>query len=1242
MTVSISKMSIDYYLNSAMTADAHVTNKPHDLTAYYTETETPAGRWFGAGLDGLEIKEGEQVTRAGARLLYEEACDPSSGKPLGRRMSGSRPAPVAAKTPSGRVAMGTRESVAGFDLTFSAPKSVSTVWALGDYATQKKIESAHHQAMQETLKWVESDVAQSRAGHGGVAHVSVKGLVGSSFDHWESREGDPQLHSHAVISNRVQRESDGQWVTLDSYTLHRHVVAISETYNSLLFDRLHDQVGAVPESRVTGNNAAVDDAIRSVVKDAETTTPDARHRVELAGVPDSLIEEFSTRSAAIEARKNELLADYISNNGKEPSQATILQLRQRATLETRTPKDSSDAAAVPLSEKKNNWRQQAIAAGHDPATILAAAVNQPGTVIRADMLNDDVLQKLSEWSLSDASQQRATFTRANVVASSERVLRLVRCESADQRRALVDSVVDRSLASAVELTPRRAGTPTVSDPTVTHRGTSVFDHQRHAGLWATKSTMEAETYLLDRYNDQTGAKFDHSHAVEQLAGVRTAAGRELSSDQARASAEVLASGRSIDAIIGPAGTGKTTTMRAMSDVWMKQHGDGAVVGLAPSAVAASVLSDELGIPTENTSKWLYEATEGAARRAQRVAQRSERLEALEARADQRPSAGQKAQMQSLRTQLAQDYAEQAKYTMKKDQLIIIDEASMVSTAQMTNLAQQAENAGAKVVLVGDPAQLGAVDAGGFLGYLDRTQKPAQLDKVWRFSNEWERDASLQLRTGDTAALDAYEANGRLHGGEGEPDAKEAAYAGWKADRDAGKESILIASDNETVNELNARAHRELVEAGTVDVESTVRVRGDTDAGTGDVLLARRNDRSIRDSTGAFVANGTRLQISEIHPDGSALGVSEATGGTLHLDADYLESSTELGYATTAHRAQGVTTDTSHTVASTALSRELFYVGMTRGRDENHAYVSHDAEHDHSPDPWNLMHETQQAETPREHLEPVLGRSTAERTATETKAGELAWSNDLGRTMHEREYLGWAARTARTQEWVTQNYPPEKAADLQTSDGWYKLTNADPQRNHIGTPNPGDTADDIFRRCTPEPEERVTQSTISTPTPIDRPAIPATFGQAQMIEDADQRIEAELESRRNSLAANPPAWYLSIYEDIPTPNQRREAIDAVIAWRALSDREGIKHPLGTEPHEGDRLRPYYDRAVAAMDPDSPWKKRVPVPSDAHVDQLQTQRIEIPTPQKDRVPVHTTTPVDQPRPRGPRPGDGPSIG
>jgi len=89
--------------------------------------------------------------------------------------------------------------------------------------------------VEECIDWLERNVIQARAGHGGVAWVAVDGAIASLFDHWDSRAGDPQLHTHAVIANRVQRISDGKWVTLDSYTLHRNMVAVSEKYNSILF-----------------------------------------------------------------------------------------------------------------------------------------------------------------------------------------------------------------------------------------------------------------------------------------------------------------------------------------------------------------------------------------------------------------------------------------------------------------------------------------------------------------------------------------------------------------------------------------------------------------------------------------------------------------------------------------------------------------------------------------------------------------------------------------------------------------------------------------------------------------------------------------------------------------------------------------------------------------------------------------------------------------------------------------------
>ncbi|WMY80074.1 MobF family relaxase [Citricoccus sp. I39-566] len=1174
MTVSIAKMSIAYYLDSVATGDERHHGRA-ELTAYYTEAKAPAGRWVGAGLTGTSLTPGQEVTREAAVALYEQARDPDTGHLLGRAPMASQTAPAEAKTPRGRAAKATREAVAGFDLTFSVPKSVSALWAVAGPSLQGQIHQAHAQAMNETLAWVEANVLQSRAGHGGVAHVPVTGLVASQFDHWDSRAGDPQLHTHTVISNRVQRVLDGQWATLDSYTLHRHVVAISETYNSLLFDRLHQQIGALPESRSEEGQQLAAAVAAATAEDVSAQPDTTGHRVELAGVPDSLIEEFSTRSRAIEARTDELVAEWTGTHGGRPPAAVVLQLRQQATLDTRTPKEES---SLSLAEKMVGWRERSLATGHDPATVVAHAVGHADTTITPDQLTDDVVGQLATWTLADASARRATFTRANVTASAERITRLVRYRTAADRHAATERLVDTALAEAVELTPTRSIAPDTTgpdaaDPAVAHRGRSVFDHQRAAGLWTTRQVLDDEAYLMARATTAAGPRLDPDTITARVGQVTTTSGHPLSADQARATAAVLSSPRAVSAIIGPAGTGKTTTMAAVAHLWTDAHGESSVVGLAPSAVAAGVLGDELGVATENTAKWLYESVgDGAARRAQRVQQLTAQLHELQARPRTERTA---ASIERLAAKLAAQHAAQARYTLTENQLLIVDEASMVSTAQLAELTRQAEAAGAKVLLVGDPAQLEAVDAGGFLGWMDRKGTPERLDMVWRFRNEWEREASLRLRQGEADVLGEYAANGRIHGAPGQ-DAADSAYSAWLADKRAGLSTILIASDNATVAELNTRAQADLVASGDVDVEQTVTLRGDATAGAGDLVLARRNDRSLRDATGAFIANGTRLTLTGINPDGSAVARNEATGGAVTLDPDYLASSTELGYATTAHRSQGVTVDSAHAVATAGLSRELFYVAMTRGRDANHAYVDFGADHEaHSPDEWGLLTETPPAERPVTVLEGVLKRESAEHTAHEVRDQQRAWANDLGRMVHELDYLAWAARSARTHEWVQATYgdDPEAVARLTDAATWPQLVKADPALHHHGEAAADDAVPEVLARCTPRAED----------APLTAPQHQPE-SQRAVTADLLARIHTELDGRLDRIEADPPAWYDELTHRHPDPAARRAAAADVLVWRAVSEQDDADTALGKAPTEKDTTARYHHAAHAALNPD----------------------------------------------------------
>ncbi|WP_331709394.1 AAA family ATPase, partial [Kocuria palustris] len=284
-------------------------------------------------------------------------------------------------------------------------------------------------------------------------------------------------------------------------------------------------------------------------------------------------------------------------------------------------------------------------------------------------------------------------------------------------------------------------------------------------MYSSKTVLAAEDRLL-------AAAQQRDAPTVPLAMITAAArarrgGNSLGADQADAIGRIAVSGRRLDVLVGPAGAGKTTTMNTLRRAWEKRHGKGAVIGLAPSAAAAAVLGEGLGITTENTAKWIYEHRRG-------------------------------------------------NWDLKAGQLVILDEASLAGTFALDRITAHAADMGAKVLLVGDHAQLQAVDAGGAFGLLvrDRDDAPELLD-VRRFRNDWEKQASLQLRLGDTDAIDTYLAQERVVDGSYEQ-ILDAAYRAWLTDRAEGKVSVLIAETTGTVTELNDRARADRILTREVD------------------------------------------------------------------------------------------------------------------------------------------------------------------------------------------------------------------------------------------------------------------------------------------------------------------------------------------------------------------------------------------------------------------------------------------
>lgn len=996
MTMSIARLSaqsgLKYLFKTTMMDDITVT--PPNATSYYMKAGTPQGRWHGAGLSGISRTTGDVVTETDAQSLFDHAAHPDTGATLGRPHG----QPTLVQTAQGQTTK--RHAVVGFDLTFSVPKSVSVLWALSPRTMQDQILQTHHEAIAATLRWLEENVIHTRAGRNGVARIGTNGAIAAAFDHWESRAGDPQLHTHLVIANRVQRITDGAWVTLDSRTLYKAAVAASEHYNGLLFDALHRNLGTDAEIRKPAAN---------------THNPTQQ----LIGVDDELIREFSNRSRLIDLETDRLVAAWTEEHGKRPSATTTVKLRQQATLSTRAPKAES---VTPLHMLSRQWQARALARGYEPGRILLDTVrrSQASPFRRCDF-RENWVEAVASITKDRVAAKRATWNRWNLLAEAERVCADVRCQTPGDRNSLIDAIAAAAEMQSVALSERRYSVDAEAAADLRLGKHSVFDFHG-TRLYTDASTLAAEDAVMEARNDDGGPAVRASVTMDALATYRHHGGFELHEDQHGAAAQVLLSGNRLDAVVGPAGTGKTTTLGAVKAAWESEFGPGSVVGLAPAAASAEVLGRELAMDTENVVKWLHESVgQGANNRASRFFDAERRLDS-----DVNPLSFRRTRLEQEIARLA---AEQNRWRFHPNQLVVVDEASMVSTIQLSALVGQARDAGAKILLVGDPAQLDAIDAGGILGWLDRQGKTARLTTIWRFEQAWERDASLKLRSGDLGAIAVYNQHARIRHG-AYVNMVDQAFENWQSDIRSGYSSILIAADNDTVSILNERAQADLVIQGAVDAEQSVLLSDGLRAGHGDTIIVRHNDRTIWDSNGDFIRNGTMFDVVRVAKrDGSLVAVRRDTGGVVSLHRDYVQSAVELGYATTAHRSQGLTVDTGHTVVTEGrLTRELLYVSMTRGRIGNHAYVSQNDPLDHDPlDP--SVHPSW-----REILGEVLAAEGAERTAHEVRDAELSKADSLQRLSAEYDYLAQIAAGEDLAEFL-RSHAPERINEIQQSPSW---------------------------------------------------------------------------------------------------------------------------------------------------------------------------------------------------------------
>jgi conjugative relaxase-like TrwC/TraI family protein len=1140
-----------YLMESVAVGDGAI-GQPSDLVAYYAASGTPPGIFLGAGLAGLGLERGETVTEEHLFRMLGMLADPVTGQPLGHTpasVTNSLSRRIAARvaaipdhlSPEGRAdliaAIDAEEKVraprlgapvAGFDLTFSPSKGISVAWGLADPETKQIIFDCHREAIEIVLAFAEAEVFHSRSGAGGIVEEDIEGIVAAAFTHFDSRTGDPQLHDHVVILNRALSVSDGRWRTLDSRQLFKATVMLSELHQGVLADLLTARLGWG--------------------WDEHPGRRSERLRLEVAGVGQALLAEFSQRSTAIEARTAVLVEGFVAARGRRPSSTEVIRLRQQATLETRP-----DKTYRSLGDMTAEWRGRATPfVGDQPESWVASLTgrNDLPLLCSADLV-DEMLADVATVALAKVGERRATFSRFNVAAEVHRQLYAVRFAHPSERIHTAKRAVDLALGEARLLTPPEL----CHTPELFRRpdGSSRF-RATGAEVYTTAAIMEAEARLLDA-GRQTGAP------TVPTAIVATVLDDRVSIDQAVAVEAVATSGRLVDVLVGPAGSGKTTTMAALRATWEAEHGPGSVIGLAPSAAAAEVLGDELGIDTENTAKWLFESRRQPARQA-----KLDELRKLVAAQTFTPT-GQA----TIRRHLDQVQSDLDRWKLKAGQLVIVDEASLAGTFALDELAAAAADAGAKLLLVGDDAQLSAVDAGGMFKTLvaDRDGHAPTLADVRRFKADWEKQASLLLRAGDPAAVDAYQTNGRIIQGERE-EILDAAYQAWRADIEAGRTSLMIAPDAATVTELNRRARADLVAAGQVD-PAGVEVADGATAGIGDQIVTRQNDRTLIAGR-RWVRNGDRWTVTTINPDGS-LTARAKHGASVVLPPEYVAQHVELAYAATAHRAQGRTTDTAHAVVWPTTTREVLYVSATRGRDGNHLYV--DTRYD--PDPTTGHDAALQPQTAREVLTAVLARQGADVSAHDALRRAHDQAESIATLAREYQTIATAAQQDRWETLLARSgLSPTQLLAVKASPAYEALTAA--LRGAPGIEgalaglvaqrtlaNADDIAAVLCHRVdawakTRPPQENLVAGLIPRAAPAADPDL------ARGLDQREHAIETRATTSAEQAATSLRPWIGKLGPPPTDPFARSQWLQAakvVAAYRDRWDIKGDPHPLGPE-------------------------------------------------------------------------------
>ena len=401
--------------------------------------------------------------------------------------------------------------------------------------------------------------------------------------------------------------------------------------------------------------------------------------------------------------------------------------------------------------------------------------------------------------------------------------------------------------------------------------------ERGQDRFTSRAMIETEQ-RLHRAADTMAARTKHSvNDVQRNAAFANAAKRGLVlSGEQKSAFEHVTNSKGLSVVVGYAGTGKSAMLGVAREAWESAGYN--VRGAALSGIAAEGLENGSGIASRTIASLEHQWGKG-------------------------------------REQLT-----------AKD-VLVIDEAGMVGTRQMERVLSLAAKAGAKVVLVGDQQQLQAIEAGAAFRAIHERHGGVEISEVRRQLSAWQQDATRHLATGRSGeAIRSYEERGMVHVADTREDARTTLIERWNEERQAspGDSRIILTHTNDEVRELNSMARSKMRAAGSLGTEATIKTaRGERQFASGDRIIFLRNERGlgVKNGTLGTVASASVQSMTVRTDDGREVAFD--TKDYAHVDH---------GYAATIHKAQGMTVDSAHVLATPGMDSHSAYVAMSRHRE----------------------------------------------------------------------------------------------------------------------------------------------------------------------------------------------------------------------------------------------------------------------------------------------------------------------